>query len=56
MLTACMNGQNTLRDLSNKFKQPIISFAKSMLPYVSKKVLGFIEIPDLIENASNSSL
>jgi two-component system, chemotaxis family, response regulator PixG len=52
-LTTFVDGQNTLRDLANRFKQPIIPLTKSILPYVSRKMLGLIEIPDLIENASD---
>lgn len=52
-LTAFVDGQNTLRDLANKFKQPIIPLTKSLLPYVSRNMLGLTEIPDLIENASD---
>jgi two-component system, chemotaxis family, response regulator PixG len=52
-LTTFVDGENTLRDLANKFKQPIIPLTKSILPYVSRKMLGLIEIPDLIENAND---
>jgi two-component system, chemotaxis family, response regulator PixG len=52
-LTTFVDGQNTLRDLASKFRQPIIPLTKSILPYVSRKMLGLIEIPDLVENASH---
>ncbi len=52
-LTTFVDGQNTLRDLASKFKQPIIPLTKSILPYVSRKMLGLIEIPDLVENVSD---
>jgi two-component system, chemotaxis family, response regulator PixG len=47
-LTTFVDGKTTLRDLANRFKQPIIALTKSVLPYVSRKMLGLIEIPDLI--------
>ncbi|NJM96821.1 MAG: response regulator [Phormidesmis sp. RL_2_1] len=50
-LTTFVDGDNTLRDLAIKFKQPIIPLAKSILPYVSRQMLGLTEIPDIIENA-----
>jgi two-component system, chemotaxis family, response regulator PixG len=65
-LTTFVDGKTTLRDLANRFKQPIIALTKSVLPYVSRKMLGLIEIPDLIGHSydgfdpsnspSNSSL
>ncbi|MGC1307430.1 MAG: response regulator [Phormidesmis sp.] len=51
-LTTFVDGQNTLRDLAIKFQQPIIPLTKSLLPYVSREMLGLAEIPDIIENAS----
>jgi len=52
-LTTFADGNNTLRDLAIKFKQPIIPLAKSILPYVSRKMLGLSDIPDLVENAND---
>lgn len=52
-LTTFVDGKNTLRDLAIKFRQPIISLTKSILPYVSRQILGLNEIPDIIENASD---
>lgn len=52
-LATFVNGQNTLRDLAVKFKQPIVPFAKSILPYVSRQMLGLTEIPDIVENADD---
>lgn len=49
-LTTFIDGKTTLRDLAHTFKQPIIGLTKSILPYVSRKMLGLVEIPDLIEN------
>ena len=50
-LTSFANGENTLRDLAIKFKQPIIPIAKSIQPYVGRKLLEFIEIPDIVDSA-----
>jgi len=50
-LTSFANGKNTLRDLAIKFKQPIIPIAKSIQPYVGRKLLEFIEIPDIVDSA-----
>ncbi|MGB3297987.1 MAG: response regulator, partial [Phormidesmis sp.] len=52
-LATFVDGQNTLRDLANKFQQPIIPLTKSLLPYISRSMLRLAEIPDLIENASD---
>ena len=52
-LTTFVDGQSTLRDLAVKFKQPIIPLTKSILPYVSRKMLGLAEIPDIVENAND---
>ncbi len=52
-LTTFVDGTSTLRDLSIKFKQPIIPLTKSILPYVSRKMLGLSEVPDILENASD---
>jgi len=52
-LTTFVDGQSTLRDLAIKFKQPIIPLTKSILPYVSRKMLGLTEIADIVENASD---
>ncbi|MEL7052143.1 MAG: response regulator, partial [Cyanobacteria bacterium J06588_5] len=50
-LNSFANGENTLRDLAIKVKQPIIPIARSIRPYVVKKLLSFTEIPDIVENA-----
>ena len=52
-LTTFVDGESTLRDLAIKFKQPIIPLTKSILPYVSRKMLGLSEIPDIVENAND---
>lgn len=52
-LTTFVDGNRTLRDLSIKFKEPIIPLVKSILPYLSRKMLGLIEVPDLVGNAQN---
>lgn len=52
-LTTFVDGTSTLRDLAVKFKQPIIPLTKSILPYVSRKMLGLVEVPDTVENASD---
>lgn len=52
-LTTFVDGQSTLRDLAVTFKQPIIPLTKSILPYVSRKMLGLAEISDLVENAND---
>ncbi len=52
-LTTFVDGTSTLRDLAVKFKQPIIPLTKSILPYVSRKMLGLEEVPDTVENASD---
>ena len=53
ILTRFVDGQNTLRDLSIVFKQPIIPLAKSLLPYASRRLLNIVEIPDLTESAND---
>lgn len=52
-LTTFINGKSTLRDLAIQFRQPIVSLTKSILPYISAQLLGFTDIPDLIENANH---
>ncbi len=52
-LTTFVDGKNTLRDLAIKFKQPIIPLVKSILPYVSRQMLGLSKIPDIVETASD---
>ncbi|MEO0707462.1 MAG: response regulator [Cyanobacteria bacterium J06649_5] len=52
-LTALVNGENTLRDLALKFRQPIIPLTKSILPYVTEGMLAFTEIPDLAEQVTH---
>jgi two-component system, chemotaxis family, response regulator PixG len=54
-LTTFVDGKTPLRDLAHKFKQPIISLTKSILPYVSRKMLGLLEIPDLVSNVQVNS-
>jgi len=49
-LTSVIHKQRTLRDLSDKFKQPLIPLTRSLLPYVSKRLLSFVEIADTVEN------
>lgn len=50
-LTSFANGENTLRDLAVRFKQPIIPIAKSIRPYVGRQLLEFAEIPDIVDSA-----
>ncbi|MEM8501696.1 MAG: response regulator [Cyanobacteria bacterium P01_D01_bin.1] len=50
-LSSFANGENTLRDLAIRFKQPIIPIAKSIRPYVDRKLLEFIEISDIVDSA-----
>ena len=50
-LSSFANGEHTIRDLAIKVKQPIIPIARSIRPYVIKKLLSFTEIPDVVENA-----
>ena len=52
-LSTFITGKNTLRDLAIRFKQPIVPLAKSILPYVSRQMLGLTEIPDILENADD---
>ena len=52
-LTTFVDGHSTLRDLAIKFKQPIIPLTKSILPYVSRNMLGLAEIADIVENAND---
>ncbi len=52
-LMTFVDGKNTLRDLAHQFAQPIAGLTKSILPYVSRKMLGLIEIPDLVSHASD---
>ncbi|EDX85320.1 response regulator receiver domain protein [Synechococcus sp. PCC 7335] len=50
-LNSFANGENTLRDLSIKLKQPIISIARSIFPYVSRQLLAFTEVSDIADEA-----
>jgi chemotaxis family two-component system response regulator PixG len=52
-LTTFVDGKTTLRELAGQFKQPLIPLTKSILTYVSRKMLGLIEVPDLVINASD---
>ena len=52
-LTTFVDGTSTLRDLAIKFKQPIIPLTKSILPYVSRKMLSLSAVPDIVENAND---
>ena len=53
ILTRFVDGQNTLRDLAIIFKQPIIPLTKSLLPYISRRMLNLVEVPDIVENAND---
>jgi len=55
-LKACCNQKNTLRDLAVKFRQPIELLTKSMMPYLSEKMLTFIELPDLVSEFDHGFL
>ena len=46
-LSALVDGRNTFRDLSVKFRQPLVSLAGSILPYVSSHGLAIAEVPDI---------
>ena len=53
ILTKFIDGQHTFRDLSNTFRQPLIPLTKSLLPYVSRRILAIAEIPDIVEGNSH---
>ena len=53
ILTRFVDGQNTLRDLAGIFKQPLIPLTKSLLPYMSRRMLNVVEVSDIVENASD---
>lgn len=46
-LVNLINGKRTLRDLAVLLKQDLASVTRSLLPYIRKQTLGFIEVPDL---------
>ncbi|MEL6553320.1 MAG: response regulator [Cyanobacteria bacterium J06621_11] len=52
-IRACCSGQYTLRDLAIAFRQPAIFFTKSMLPYLTEKMVALTEVPDLVEGFSH---
>lgn len=52
-LSSFATGENTLRDLSIKLKQPIISITKSISPYISRQLLVFTEITDIADEANH---
>lgn len=45
-LTAAIDGDRTLRDLATKLKQPLVSLALSLLPYIRKGIMGLVEVRD----------
>ncbi|MGB7251855.1 MAG: response regulator [Phormidesmis sp.] len=52
-LTTFVNGKNTLRDLAIKLNEPVVPLTASILPYVSHQLLGLVEVPDIVEDASD---
>lgn len=46
-LVKLVNGKRTLRDLAIQLKQDLLLLTRSLLPYIRKKVIGLVEIPDL---------
>ena len=53
ILTKFINGQNTFRDLAGIFRQPIIPLTKSLLPYISRRMMTVTELPDLVNHPSD---
>ncbi|WAL61483.1 response regulator [Thermocoleostomius sinensis] len=45
-LTTIIDGDRTLRDLAAKLKQPLVSLALSLLPYIRKGIMGLVEVRD----------
>ncbi len=42
-----LNGKYTLRDLAIKMKQSLLLISRSLLPYILKRIIELVEIPDL---------
>ena len=47
ILERFVNGDRTLRDLSLQLKQPVTALTKALLPYVSRKLIKFVEVSDI---------
>ena len=48
ILDRFINGDRTLRDLSLQLKQPMTTLTKALLPYISRKLIKFVEVPDIL--------
>ncbi|NET32256.1 MAG: response regulator, partial [Cyanothece sp. SIO1E1] len=46
-LTSLIDGDRTLRDLAVKLKQNIVPLTQSLMPYIQKGLMGFVEVGDL---------
>lgn len=46
-LAALVNGQRTLRDLAVLLKQDVAVMTRSLLPYIRKQFINFVEVEDL---------
>ena len=55
ILSRFVNGDRTLQDLSLQLKQPITTLTKVLLPYVSRRLLKLVEVPDLATEMSRTS-
>ena len=46
-LVTLINGKDTLRDLSVRMNQDLVQLTLSLVPYVSKGLIGLVQVPDL---------
>ena len=51
VLESFVDGETTLRELAFKFKQPVLVLTKSIFPYISREMLSFVELPDIVKDA-----
>lgn len=53
-IVASMNGDFTLRDLAVKTRQGLITFTRSLLPYLKNGWIGLAQVPDLPGSTANT--
>lgn len=54
-LTAWVNGDRTLRDLSVQLNRPLVSVAQSILPHVHEGMMGLVEVKDFVCDSQSMS-
>jgi len=55
-VTALVDGDRTLRDLAVRLKQPVVSLARSIMPYINRGIMGLIEVEDFSASAPLNSI